>query len=349
MGTLQMKSMHKFYFLLFWGFSSLCWGQEIAMEQTFPRPVSPFKSYISAVGIVEAGSENIFIGTPLQRIVNKVKVSVGSEIHKGDILLELEHEDLNAELNIKQVAHQIALAKFKLLEALPRPEDIQFAEGELQAAQVELSQAKSLYSMVQGLQDTRALSLEKIEQRSFNYQAAEAKVRQAQARLEKIRNGTWKPDLDIAWLEVQQAKANIERINADINRTIIRSPINGKVLQIKIHEGEFPPFDTSRTPMLVLGNTDEKLLQVSINQFNAPYFRPEASAVAYLQGNAQLEFPLEFVHLEPYLVNKTNLTNDIIERVDTRVLQVEYRLKKDYPYLYVGQQMDVFVEADYNL
>ena len=40
------------------------------------------------------------------------------------------------------------------------------------------------------------------------------------------------------------------------------------------------------------------------------------------------------------------LTGDGTERVDTRVLEVIYALAKDAPQPFVGQQMDVFIEAD---
>lgn len=96
---------------------------------------------------------------------------------------------------------------------------------------------------------------------------------------------------------------------------------------------------------MIVGNTKEKYLDVSINQFNAMNFNPAAPAVAFLQGDARMAFPLEFISLDPYLVNKKNLTNDIEEKVDTRVLHVTYRFKKDQK-IFVGQQMDVFIESD---
>jgi len=44
-------------------------------------------------------------------------------------------------------------------------------------------------------------------------------------------------------------------------------------------------------------------------------------------------------------VPKRSLTGDSTERVDTRVLQVLYRFDRGDLPVYVGQQMDVFVEA----
>jgi HlyD family secretion protein len=104
--------------------------------------------------------------------------------------------------------------------------------------------------------------------------------------------------------------------------------------------------DPVRNPMMIIGNTEEKYLEVSINQYTAPYFRSDSPAVAFLQGDNRIEYPLQFVRLEPYLVNKQNLTGDISERVDTRVLHVIYKFKNDAEGIFVGQQMDVFIEAE---
>jgi hypothetical protein len=54
---------------------------------------------------------------------------------------------------------------------------------------------------------------------------------------------------------------------------------------------------------------------------------------------------LRFVRIDPFVVPKKSLTGESAERVDTRVLQIIYQLDKpaDRP-LYVGQQVDVFIE-----
>ncbi len=45
------------------------------------------------------------------------------------------------------------------------------------------------------------------------------------------------------------------------------------------------------------------------------------------------------------MLPKKSLTGDSTERVDTRVLQVIYRVDNDALPLFVGQQMDVYIEA----
>jgi multidrug efflux pump subunit AcrA (membrane-fusion protein) len=315
-------------------------------EKVIPHPEAPYKSYISGVGIVEPSSENIFLSAQPGRLIDKVLVTVGAKVKKNEILFRLEDRDLEAELEMRQASYENSIANLQKLESLPRIEDLSSAEAVFKSAGVQLSEAKLQYEMVQGLGDKRAISKDEINRRRFGYEQALAKWEQAQAELEKIKAGTWKPDLEIARLQVKQSKASVDQVKTEIQRTIIRSPIDGTVLQIKIHEGEFP---SSGTSAMIVGNTEEMNLRVNINQFDAPYFRPDNPATAFLQGDSHLKFPLEFIRLDPYLVNKQDLTNDVMDQVDTRVLQVIYRIVKNSDHqIFVGQLMDVFIKAQYS-
>jgi HlyD family secretion protein len=310
-----------------------------------PRNSAPFPSYISAVGIVEANGGNIYIGSPVNRIVDKVEVKVGQKVKEGDVLFRLESYDLKADWASRYLEYENALVNLKKLEELPKSEDVASAKAQLKSAIVMIEQAKSQYQRVDGLQKSGAMSDEEINRRRFAFEEAEAKLQQAQANLDKVNAGAGASELEIARLQIKQSKALVERVEADIRRTVIRSPANASVLQIKIHAGEFPPSDSSRTPSMIIGNMDALNLRVSINQFDASYYNSDAKAVAYLQGNSNISFPLKFLHLEPYFVAKQNLNNDITEKVDTRVLQAIYSFKEGEKKVFIGQQMDVFIET----
>lgn len=319
----------------------------LTKEAPISPPLSPFPKYISGVGVVEPASGNIFIGVPVNRIVEKVAVKAGAKIKKGEQLFQLENRDLKAAYQEQEFAYRSAIAKYERLKKLPRPEDYSAAKGELDSAKIALEDAKQQYEMVQKLIDPRSISGEEKNRRYTNFLQAESKFQQAKASFEKVKKGTWGPDLEVAKISVEQAKANMDRTKADLERTTIQAPIDATVLQIKIHDGEAPPLDSTVNPIMIIGDIDELYLRVSINQLDIPYFRKQAPAVAYLQGDSKQKFSLEFVRVEPYLTSKQNLTNEITERVDTRVLQILYRIKEKDQRLYVGEQMDAFIEANY--
>lgn len=68
--------------------------------------------------------------------------------------------------------------------------------------------------------------------------------------------------------------------------------------------------------------------------------------VSHPRGDSGRSYRLRFVRVEPYVVPKPSLTGDSRERVDTRVLQVVYAVEEESPDLFVGQQVDVFVDLD---
>lgn len=308
-------------------------------------PKSPYKTFISGVGIVEASSGNILISTPVSRLVDSVLVKEGEKVKKGDKLLCLESKDLQANLNLQEIAYEKAKAEYQKLQEFPRAEDVNAAFAQLQRSQIELDQAQYQHEMVLRLPDPRAISEEEKQRRAFNFQQAKANWEQNKADYEKIEKGTWKPDLEIAYHAVQEALARIQQVKTEIERTCILSPIDGTVLQVNIHPGEFA-LESYQVPLMILGNIDELYLRVSINQLDIPYFNPEAPAEAFLQDNKHASIPLTFIRNEPYLTSKKYLSNGILERMDTKVFEIIYQIKqqKDIK-LFVGEIMDVFIET----
>lgn len=322
--------------------------QKQVHEKTQENPQvlrSPFPTHISGVGTLEPKSGNINIGIPFNRSVKEIKVSLNDHVKKGDILIELDNQDLIANLQIKQIDFETAVANLNKLQALPRKEDLAIAEESLKKAETDLNEAKTQYEMVKNLANPRAISKEESDKRLYKFLTAEASLLEAKANYEKIEAGAWKPDLEIAISAVKQARANVKAANAEVERTLIKSPIDGNVLQIKIHEGETPSSDPSKTVMIV-GDIDQIYLRVSLDQFDLPFLQTNAKAIAYRQGSHSIEYPLEFIHIEPFMSQKKYLTNVVGEKVDTQVLEVLYRIIKNEPPLYIGEQMDVFIDVE---
>lgn len=310
---------------------------EIQVEQP------PFPTYISGVGIVEPESGIIHISSYFNRTIEKINVSTNQMVKRGEILFQLYNKDLLAKLSIKQQEYEKTLANLDKLQALPRNEDLAIAKEALNRTQIALDESKSQYEMVSNLSNPHAISQEEQDKRLYGYRQAEAGLKEAQTKYLKIQSGAWQPDLKIASHEIEQVKADMNSIELEIQRTSIESPINGTVLKIDIREGEV--LDPNKTAM-ILGKIDELYLRVSIDQFNITMFHPNCHAVAFRQGDHSNEFPLKFVHIDPIMVPKKYLTNDVNEKVDTQVFEVVYSIaKKDAP-LIVGEQMDVYINAE---
>lgn len=146
--------------------------------------------------------------------------------------------------------------------------------------------------------------------------------------------------------QVKEAEAAIEVIQTRIERSVVRAPLCGVVLQSDVRPGqsaEKNPFN--RKALMLFGNLEHWHIRVDIDEDDAWRVLKGGEAVAFVRGNSSIKIPLEFVRIEPYIVPKLALTGDNIERVDTRVLQIIYRFSKDNYPVYVGQILDVFIKA----
>ncbi len=150
---------------------------------------------------------------------------------------------------------------------------------------------------------------------------------------------------DTAEARYLQAQANLEAAKTDLERLTVRAPIDGQIMQLKVHPGEFAPTGVLAQPLILLGNVEPMNVRVNVDENDAWRVRPNAEAIGYLRGNNQIRAPLRFVRFEPYVVPKMSLTGDTTERVDTRVLQVVFSFDRGNLPIYVGQQMDIYIDA----
>src|SRR5262245_48721130 len=174
-------------------------------------------------------------------------------------------------------------------------------QAAVQVAEAELAEAKYQFELGQRLAEQKVLSLEENRNRGYAAQKAEA--------------------------QLAQARAQLSSTETDLDRLTVRAPVDGQVLQVKVHLGEFAPTGVLQTPLILLGNVDKLHVRVDVEEHEAWRIRPKAKAAASVRGNSDLKTPLTFVRFEPFVVPKKSLTGDSTERVDTRVLQVIYRLE----------------------
>lgn len=150
---------------------------------------------------------------------------------------------------------------------------------------------------------------------------------------------------DTAEAQYLQAQANLGAAKTDLERLTVRAPVDGQVMQLKTHLGEFAPTGVLAQPLILFGSTEPMNVRVDVDESDAWRVRPGADAAGFLQGNNQISAKLHFVRFEPYVIPKVSLTGGPTERVDTRVLQVVYSFERGALPIYVGQQMDVYVDA----
>jgi HlyD family secretion protein len=281
--------------------------QRTSTDPPSPPAVSDFTDTVAAVGLIEASTENIWIGTPLAGVVARVLVTAGQSVKAGDRLFELDTRQLRAELTVRHQAVDVARARTRVTEA--RAADF-----------------KRQLEFAEQVKDKRAISAEELTRRRSAVETATAELEQARA-------------------EVIAAESQVQAVHVDLDRSVVRAPMAADVLQVKVRVGEFAPAAPTTAPLVLLGRSKPLHVRVDVDEHEAWRVRSGAPAIGHVRGKADLKASLQFVRFEPFVVPKQSLTGASTERVDTRVLQVIYRVSGDDVPMFVGQQLDVFINA----
>lgn len=152
-------------------------------------------------------------------------------------------------------------------------------------------------------------------------------------------------DVEIKQAALANAAAQVERLKIEIERHTVRAPFAGRVLQINTRVGEFAQSGVVSPPLMLFGDDTRLYLRVNIDENDAWRVRADAPAVAFMRDNPSLKTSLKFERFEPYVLPKASLTGSSTERTDIRVLQVIYSFDHAALPVYVGQQMDAYIEA----
>ncbi|MGD9580630.1 MAG: HlyD family secretion protein [Vampirovibrionia bacterium] len=307
--------------------------------------VKPYKNSIAGLGIVEAYRENIEVAPYWAGKVTDVLVSEGQTVKAGDVLYTLDTNDLQAR---QKSATLQATAKQSFIDRLthePRKENIPPLEALVKQTEANYNNIKAQYDKIKAVTDPRAVSLDAIDSKKYELEAAKANMEKAKADLEKLKAGAWSYDIDQAKSEKEALLATADEYGVLIKQATIRAPKSGEILKVNTRKGQFAS-TVSATPPVLMGTTEQLQVRVDIDEINAPSVKSGMKAMASLKGDAKKSFPLTFVRVQPYMVPKTNLSGKATERVDVRVLQVIYSFEPQKFPVYVGQQVDVYLDND---
>jgi multidrug resistance efflux pump len=323
----------------------------VRAQQTPPAPPPPveparaaFGANVAGAGLVEPQTENIAIGSQIPGVVREVHVKVGQKVKQGDVLFQLDDRHLQAELKTRDANLRASRSKLYRLMQMPRPEEIPPAEAKVREAEANLANEEDLLQRARVLHQQRALSVEELVKRQQAAQMAKEQLARVMAELRLLKAGAWEPEKDIARAEIAQMEAALEQTKTEIERLRITAPMDGEVLQVNLRPGEFVAAAPSLA-LVILGNVQLLHLRVDFDEHDIFRIDPARAAFAHVRGQPSQKYPLRFVRVEPFVVPKKSLTGVSSERVDTRVLQVIFAIDAGSDRLYVGQQMDVFLEA----
>ena len=193
---------------------------------------------LNATGYVMAAHKIELASKVLGRVA-WVGVEMGDKIKKDQVLVRLEDDEYKARVAQQQGQLDNARAMLAELEAGSRPQEIAAAQAKLDQAQAELTNAEINLKRLQGLESTRAVSRQQIDDADALVRSRRAQVESQRQQCELTRLGPRKEQIDAQRATVRQIEGGLAMSMIDLGNTVIRSPVDATVLQRNVEVGEF--------------------------------------------------------------------------------------------------------------
>ena len=236
--------------------------ERVIPVQTTQVKQGDMKSFLTVTGLVEP-VETVKVNAKVVGQVKEVLVSEGDEVQKGDILIRLDDEQISLQVAQANATLDSAKASLEKVRAGARPQEIKQAEAAMQQAKINLDSAEESFQRMEKLFSEGAVSEQQYDQAKGQFEIAQAQHQSAKERYELIKEGASEEDIKVTQAQVRQAQSALNIVKAQLDNTIIRAPIGGKVTAILAKIGEMI---SSAVPILTILDVSELYVKSGISE-----------------------------------------------------------------------------------
>ena len=257
--------------------------------------------------------------------IEQLLVKEGDEVEAGATLAVLDNQSRRvAALKESQARLEAAQARLLQIKAGVKAGDIEAQQAAVSLAEEQSKVASRELSREKELQKRNATTIEKVEQKQWQYDRLQLEVRRASAQLASLRE-IRDVDIRVAEKEVIAAEAAVVKADADADASQLRAPVAGRVLRIHTHPGE----RVSDVGILELGNVRQ--MQAVAEVFEADVSILEVGMKAEIELEASSELLTGRIAEIGFIVaRKIVLTNDPVSDTDARVVEVRIDLDDEH-------------------
>jgi HlyD family secretion protein len=185
--------------------------------------------------------------------VDRILVQEGDRVTKGQLLAVLHRELMEAEREQAAALVEAQRQVVAKLESGARPEEIDKARADLEAARARARSARDTWQRLERLAKKKLASPEEVENARSAARAAEAQVKAAEAALRLLLAGSRKEDIAAARAELAARKAALRLAERRLAETELRAPADGVIRDRILEPGDMA---SPQTPVLTLALLD---------------------------------------------------------------------------------------------
>lgn len=264
----------------------------------------PMTRSVVATGKVEPITK-VEIKSKANGIIERLAADVDHAVEAGQVLAELDKENLNARL-------REARANLDAARAALGAADAQARKNEIEAEAPEVEFAKSAYERAQSLSGQKLISQEALDQAKSAFDQARNRQRAAQSQLLMSR-----AKIEEARAQVAQAQAAVERAEEELANATIKAPIRGTVLTRDVEIGSpvssILNLGANATLVMTLGDIGQVFVRGKVDEADIGAVRLGMPARITTESFREQVFTGKVTQISPIGVEKDNVTTFEVE------------------------------------
>jgi HlyD family secretion protein len=233
-------------------------------------------------------------------IVKKLYVDYGDRVKKGQVLADLDKEEIEA--RVDQARAQLAASTASLNGTRA---DLERARVDAEGPDVPL--LKRAYVRAQGMAKDGVVSASALDDAQKNYELALNKQNVAKAQLQVLQ-----AKIGQAQAQVAQDRANLKQLDEQLGYTTIESPIDGIVLSRDVEVGDAVSsilvLGSSATLVMTLGDTSEVYVKGKVDESDIGKVYMGQPARIKVESFKDKTFTGKVTKISPMGVEKDNVT-----------------------------------------
>jgi HlyD family secretion protein len=254
---------------------------------------------VVATGKIQAITQ-VEVKSKASGIVKKLLVDYGDQVKQGQVLAELDKEEIQARVNQQRASLEAAQAAERAAAA-----DLQHAKVDAEGPDVPM--LKRAYERAQQMAKDGVVSAAALDEAQKNYEMAVNKQ-----QLGKANEVVAEAKLRQAQAQVSQARALLDQTEEEYRNSTIISPINGTVLSRDVEIGDAVSsilvVGSSATLLMTLGDTHEVYVKGKVDESDIAKVYLGQPARIKVESYKDRTFLGKVTKISPMGVEKDNVT-----------------------------------------
>lgn len=170
--------------------------------------------------------------------ISRIYVKEGDTIKVGTPLIDMDSPEINAKIEEAEAAKAMAQSQLDKANNGARPQEIDMAKYQYDAAKSGADLAKVTFERIDRLASEGLMSRQKRDEAYTNYVASDDKAKIAKAQYDLAKKGARNEDKDAATAQVKQVESKLKEAMIAKNEANLKSPIGGVVDTVIAKSGQ---------------------------------------------------------------------------------------------------------------